>query len=104
MIGGVVIETIALPDRIWINCEEEISNSRCAIYVKRTTKSEQVTSADSIWWQGAWAMWTPFASPRTKCGSDCDIKLERLGFSGVTRPEAQWRRDVIRRRKKKEKK
>lgn len=36
MIGGTVIETIILDDRVWINCEERQSTTTCAIYVKRS--------------------------------------------------------------------
>lgn len=35
MIGGTVIETIELEDRVWINTKEKNSTSTCAIYVKK---------------------------------------------------------------------
>lgn len=92
MVGGVVIEVIVLPERVWVNCEEERSSSRCAIYVERNEKSERIKPADQIWWQGGWAMWTPYY-PRhdpskipQRAGFDYDIKIPRIGCSGVKRP------------------
>lgn len=90
MIGGTVVETIVLPDKVWINCEENDSTSQCAIYVKRTDKARSISPGDSVWWQSGWAFWTPyFRCDRTggKVGKDYDIALERIGFSGVKRPE-----------------
>jgi len=99
MIGGTVIETIKLPDRIWINCVEDNSESKCAIYVERNEKSETIKPSDCLWWQGANAMWTPYEkrgnSPSKPnfikgriCGKDYDIKIPRIGCSGVSRPSA----------------
>lgn len=81
MIGGTVIEVIKLPNRIWVNCEEPDSTSKCAIYVERNAASEQIQPADSVWWQGGFAMWTPYGHERT------DVQIPRIGFSGVKRPE-----------------
>jgi hypothetical protein len=99
MIGGTVIETITLEDRVWINCRGERgeSSTTCAIFVKKTAKSRSVSEGDAVWWQSGLAMWTPsFNRVKTcthkhhfsclKCGKDYDIKLERVGYSGVARP------------------
>ena len=90
MIGGTVIEVIQLPDKVWINCEENNSSSQCAIYVERNAKSLCVERSDQIWWQGGWAMWTPYSYKQGtgKDGKDFDIKLPRIGFSGVVKPQA----------------
>ncbi len=90
MIGGIVLEVITLEDRIWVNCvdENEKSNEKCAIYVRRNETSERVRPADSIWWQGGKAMWTPYGTDvkAGKCTVDFDIHLTKLGCSGAERP------------------
>jgi hypothetical protein len=87
MVGGKVIETILLDDRIWVNCRGTGSEhlDECAIYVERTPESESVSDGDSIWWQSQWAFWTPIQ--RGDIRPFHDKKLRRIGFSGVRRPE-----------------
>lgn len=98
MVGGKVIEVIQLDGETWVDVRD-VHDERhtCAIYVERSTNSERIGIGDSLWWQGPWAMWTPKANhsdswqgpePR-KCGVDYDIQIERIGFSGVRRPEGQ---------------
>lgn len=95
MIGGTVIETVIAGDKVWINCEEKQSTRTCAIYVRRTAKSEKVRPADTIWWQGSYAMWTPYENAKKhksvpqRCGIDYDIKLERIGYSGASKPQSR---------------
>ena len=97
MIGGTVIKVKELPDKIWVNCEEDCSTSQCAIYVEKNAKSKLIEPGDSVWWQGIYAMWTPYcncgndpAKPGfvegRKAGKDYDIKIPRIGFSGVSEP------------------
>lgn len=89
MIGGIVTEVIVLPDRVWVECVERQGYQKCAIYMNRTAKSLNVEPGDSLWWQGCWALWTPFSNkkmPDAKCGKHYDIRIERLGGSGVERP------------------
>ena len=81
MIGGLVIETIVLANRVWINYAERQSRSQCAIYVERTPASEKVRLGDMLWWQGAYAMWTPLDK------RFIEKKLLRIGSSGVNRPK-----------------
>jgi len=93
MVGGVVTETIVLPDRIWVKCEEHNSSDQCAIYVERNPKSECIESGDSIWWQAGQAMWTPYSvrkagwKSKPRQGKDFDIKIRKIGYSGITRPK-----------------
>jgi hypothetical protein len=91
MIGGIVTETIRLADRIWVNCvsSEEKSNDHCAIYVERNSQSERIKPADSFWWQGCYALWTPYENKGksgNRPGRDCDIRIPRIGSSGVSKP------------------
>ena len=97
MIGGTVIKVIDCGDKIWINCEEDCSSSQCAIYVEKTAKSRCIQNGDSIWWQGGFAMWTPYFNRGNdpdkpgyvegrKSGKDYDIRIKRIGFSGVSQP------------------
>lgn len=99
MVGGKVIETIVLPDKVWINTRDAHSTSECAIYVENDAKSRTVSEGDTVWWQSDIAMWTPaFMASEKVCdhkhhyscrraGIDYDIRLKRIGFSGVKRPE-----------------
>lgn len=82
-VGGRVVETIVLPDKVWVNTREPQSGDECAIYVERTNESRTITPGDSLWWQSGWAFWTP----RNRAFSD--YRLNRIGFSGVSRPEAE---------------
>jgi hypothetical protein len=98
-VGGTVIETVVLPDKVWINTRERLSyRSTCAIYVKRTARSRTVSEGDCVWWQGSQAFWTPAMNrlPEAESnrrgnrqGKDFEIVLERVGGSGVARPTCQ---------------
>lgn len=81
MVGGVVIETIVLPDRIWINCRDK--RDTCAIYVERNAKSEAIRVGDKLWWQGREAMWTPASGVSAGW---YDLRIPRIGYSGLPRP------------------
>lgn len=97
MIGGTVIKVKHLKDKVWIKCEEDNSNSQCAVYVENNAKARCVDVGDSVWWQGGFAMWTPscfrgnspdkpgFIEGR-KSGVHYDIRIPRIGFSGVSEP------------------
>jgi hypothetical protein len=92
MIGGKVIETMSIHDRVWINCQEyselsnELSNRFCGIYVENTPKSRSVSDGDIIWWQGDRAMWTAIDRNGKPIGK-YDTILKKIGFSGVNRPK-----------------
>jgi hypothetical protein len=69
--------------RMWINCKgtgNEI-NDYCAIYVEYTPVSRSISEGDSFWWQGDNAFWTPKNKPFE------DMKIQRIGSSGRSRPE-----------------
>lgn len=87
MVGGTVIEVITLEDRIWINCRDSNQGRKdeCAIYVERNAHSEAIRAGDVVWWQSQHAMWTPISADLR--GFE-DIKIPRIGYSGVPRPEA----------------
>jgi hypothetical protein len=95
MVGGSVIDHVILLDKVWVNCREDCSGSECAIYVERTDRSRSISEGDMIWWQGGYAFWTPSFNRvseeegrkrGSKCGIDYEIKLKRIGYSGVGRP------------------
>jgi hypothetical protein len=86
-VGGKVVETIVLDDRVWVNTREPQSGDLCAIYVERTPESRTMGEGDSLWWHGAHAYWTP-----TNRAFE-DRKLKRIGFSGVSRPVASCSAD-----------
>jgi len=89
MIGGQVIEAITVSDhpkgsRVWINCREKDSTSECAIYVEDSAAARCVEKGDKVWWQSEWAMWSHYHQGRLV--GKADIKLKRIGSSGVSRP------------------
>lgn len=90
MIGGIVIATKILPDKVWVNCVETgTSNDKCAVYCERNDKSEAIRPGDSFWWQSGNCMWTPYENTKrkeVKAGKDYDIRIRKLGFSGVKEP------------------
>jgi hypothetical protein len=83
MVGGKVVEAFTCvvrgESRVWINTQDR-HEGECAIYVESSWPARSVSEGDSIWWQGPWAMWTP------KSRAFSDLKLRRIGFSGVNRP------------------
>lgn len=99
MIGGTVIDTLVLADKVWINVQDKApSTETCAIYVDKEARALCVSEGDMIWWQGGYALWTPKKhrvsceeSERLghKCGIHYEIKLKRRGFSGVGRPKEE---------------
>lgn len=98
MVGGTVVKVIKLSGKLWIKCEEDNTTSQCALYIERDSNAEKIAPGDSLWWQGGWAMWTPFSKrfndpdkpnyvKDRKAGVDYDIKIKRIGFSGVGEPK-----------------
>lgn len=102
MVGGIVIEVSEVkdqPDVLFIDCRDRTySKDTCAIFVEKNATSEQVQIGDRIWWQGCEAMWTPDANLGKTCncrehddcssrsGVDYDIRIPRVGYSGVNHP------------------
>ncbi len=92
MVGGKVIETVVINDRVWINCQEYLETKKkllpytCAIMVENTPKSRSVSEGDIVWWQGSRAMWTAKDKSGQTIGKP-DTQLRRIGFSGVKHPE-----------------
>lgn len=80
MVGGTVIETIDMGNRVWINCKER--NDVCAINVVRNVDALIVCPGDQIWWQGRNAFWTP----QNAAKGIFDITIPRIGYSGAVRP------------------
>jgi hypothetical protein len=83
MVGGIVIEVAELknrPEALFINCRE---SDVCGILVENNSNSQTIEIGDSIWWHGRFAYWTPQDSERTLQGINFDIKIPRIGYSGV---------------------
>jgi hypothetical protein len=80
-VGGKVLETIVLSDRVWVNTIDD--GHECAIYIMRTPESRSISEGDTVWWQGKHAFWTPKGRPFR------DRELLRIGFSGVRRPSPE---------------
>lgn len=92
MVGGTVIEICDVPGRndiLYIDCANQAYSKieRCAIYVEKNPNSNKIEIGDAVWWQGRHAMWTPQKNRNhnedLKCGVDYDIRIPRVGYSGV---------------------
>jgi hypothetical protein len=80
MVGGIVIEVIILPDKVYVDCRDARYRDTCAIHVVRNQDSETIEFGDRLWWQERWAYWTPADKNRV------DVKIPRVGYSGVLHP------------------
>lgn len=88
MVGGRVVEVIKLEkNRWWINCGGTRGEYRetCAIYLD--PGEADIAPGDMLWWQGAYAMWTAYT--RGVAGKKHDVRLKRIGYSGVSRPKKE---------------
>jgi hypothetical protein len=87
MVGGIIIDIVQVsPSKWWVNCVDTGLSSgagkeTCAIYLD--PQGEPVDVGDNLWWQGNHAMWTPADRART------DVRLPRIGFSGVPHPHKE---------------
>lgn len=82
MVGGRIIETRTITaGRVWVNCRDK--RDECAIYVNPLGHKLKV--GDSLWWQSGCAYWTP----KPARGGMSDVRLLKLGYSGVSKPEAR---------------
>lgn len=94
MVGGTVIEVVDIPDRpdvLFVDCADMPGRysrkpDTCAILVERNENSEKIQVGDKIWWHGRFAMWTPRDNEGSRGGVDYDIKIPRVGYSGVEHP------------------
>lgn len=83
-VGGKVTEVIILDDKIWVNTNDSKrwnKPNHCAIYIERTPDSEKIKPHDVVWWQGRTAYWT------TRDRTIIEQRFQRIGYSGVSRPE-----------------
>lgn len=97
MIGGTVTETVEDRSRIWVKVADDKHFDSCAINVVNNDEAKKIKPGDSIWWQGTFAMWTPYenrsearrragiTTPQ-RAGVDFDIQIPRVGYSGAPRP------------------
>jgi len=81
-VGGKVIEIVPCKNKIWVNTYD--GHVECAIYVEPTNEARCIEQGDSFWWQGGNAYWTP--QTHVKGPGEYDIKIPRIGSSGVNRP------------------
>lgn len=102
MVGGTIIEVSEVagrPEVLFVDCRDRTySKDTCAIFVERNTESERIEIGDQLWWQGSNAYWTPQANRKPACnhrehddcgsrsGVDYDIRIPRVGYSGVKHP------------------
>lgn len=91
-VGGVVVEVVPDGNRYWVNTDDH--GDECAIFVEKNANSDKIKPGDSVWWQGRDAMWTTKAV-REGAEGDSDIKIPRIGYSGVSRPGEKTAFDLM---------
>lgn len=84
-VGGIIVDVVPVrPDKVWVNTLEPGSDTRagrtCSVYCDPA--GEPVAVGDALWWQSGTCYWTPADRSRA------DVKLRKIGFSGVPHPEA----------------
>lgn len=90
MVGGIVIEVIELPDKIWVNCRDRTyATDTCAVFVEKTDKARSISAGDKFWWQAGTCYWTPWPQKTepTRHGIDYEIPIRKIGFSHMSRPQ-----------------
>ena len=84
MVGGTIVDIVQVsPLKWWVNTVESFKRrvpETCAVYVD--PGNEPIEVGDGFWWQGGWCMWTPRVYPDGRS----DVKLRKIGFSGVPHP------------------
>ena len=80
MVGGTIVEVRVISSgKAWVSTRDK--RDECAIYLNPA--GHRIKSGDGLWWQGDKAFWTP----RPTRGGLADVPLQRIGFSGVSKPE-----------------
>jgi hypothetical protein len=86
---AIVIETMELPDKMWINTRDIKTGAICAICLEKNFKSRTISERDMLQWKDIDALWTPACNMRregTVNGMDTDIVIKMVGVAGVPRP------------------
>lgn len=92
MVGGIVIEVVTFPDKVFVDCRDTKHRDTCAIYVEYDKQSKHIEIGDMFWWHAGAAYWTPADNcvsreerkrRNLEGGKHYDIRLKRIGYSGV---------------------
>jgi hypothetical protein len=78
MVGGIVINTEELKDKIRVDLVDESTKDHLSLYVELTPAARCIQDDDSMWIQNKWALWTPKTRPWR------DYQLKRIGNTFVT--------------------
>lgn len=83
-VGGNIVDIVEVAaDRWWINTLAPGSDTRVGrtVAVYCDPRPERPEVGDTLWWQGGCCFWTPADRSRT------DVKLKKIGCSGVAHPD-----------------
>lgn len=85
-VGGTVVDIVKVaPDKWWIDTIDRSDlmhgGRTCAVYCD--PQGEHIEVGDALWWQSGSCYWTPRVHPDGRS----DVKLPKIGFSGVPHPE-----------------
>lgn len=88
-VGGLIIDIVEIhPHRWWVNTidrydlqhsGDDPQQRTCAVYVD--PQREPLKVGDQLWWQSSFCFWTPADNSRK------DVRLMKIGFSGVPHPD-----------------
>lgn len=84
-VGGTIVDIVEVsPEKWWIDTIDKSDlmhgGRTCAVYCD--PRPERLQVGDALWWQGGYCFWTPRVEPDGRS----DVKLRKIGFSGVSHP------------------
>ena len=83
-VGGIIVDIVEVaPDRWWIDTvdKSDLMHGGRTVAVYCDPRPEHPEVGDSLWWQSGACYWTPADRSRV------DVKLKKIGGSGVAHPD-----------------
>lgn len=85
-VGGTIIDIVEVsPSKWWVNTvdKSDLMHGGRTVAVYCDPQGEPLTVGDTLWWQGGLCFWTP----RTHPDGRSDVRLRKIGYSGVPHPD-----------------
>jgi len=89
-VGGFIVDIVKVSeDRWWVDTADRSTGwaqpggRKHTVAVYCDPQGHELQVGDGLWWQGNFCYWTP----RQKPDGRHDIKIPKLGYSGVTHPD-----------------
>lgn len=84
-VGGLVVDIVKVsPGKWWVNTVDQydLMHGGRTVAVYCDPLGEPLQVGDALWWQGGSCYWTPRVEPDGRS----DVRLPKIGFSGVSHP------------------